>query len=223
MRVKKNQSKKQSSKSTPKKQGAVEQMPELVFNPMSTENTPTVSEEITTDAVVANEPIAEATAPLSKTIEQQNAEKAMEKVVGNDDFIMPELSSKNRTEIVDTLTDGLLKAGEVIINRLPMDEVAKALVQVDEDELDFYEEVTTAEQPETAVEVIAEYAKESLDKYTEEQLKGVEKLMIDYNLETAFIGLRGAEVFLYSIPNTDCGVITITEVTDRLDFLQNEE
>jgi Ca2+-dependent lipid-binding protein len=194
MRVKKNQSKKQSSKSTPKKQGAVEQMPELVFNPMSTENTPTVSEEITTDAVVANEPIAEATAPLSKTIEQQNAEKANE-----------------------------LEAGNVTINRLPMDEVAKALVQVDEDELDFYEEVTTAEQPETAVEVIAEYAKESLDKYTDEQLTGILKVMIDFDLQTAFLGLRGSEVFLYSIPQEDCGVITIEEVKDRLNLPQNEE
>ena len=199
MRVKKTQSKKQPSKITPKKQGAVEQTPELVPNPMSTENTPTVTEEITTDAVVANEPIAEEVAPISKTIEQQNAEKANE-----------------------------LEAGNVTINRLPMDEVAESLVQVDEGNLIAYEEIVGAEQRETApieseLEMTDEYTKESLDKYTDEQLTGILKVMIDFDLQTAFLGLRGSEVFLYSMPQEDCGVITIEEVKDRLNLPQNEE
>jgi hypothetical protein len=199
MRVKKNQSKKQPSKNTPKNQGVVEQMPELVFNPISTENIPMESAETTPDAVVANEPIAEEVAPISKTIEQQNAEKANE-----------------------------LEAGNVTINRLPMDEVAESLVQVDEGNLIAYEEIVGAEQTETApieseLEMTDEYAKESLDKYTDEQLTGILKVMIDFDLQTAFLGLRGSEVFLYSIPQEDCGVITIEEVKDRLNLPQNEE
>jgi hypothetical protein len=214
MRVKKNQTKKQPSKITPKKQGAVEQAPELVFNPINTENTPTVSEETTVDAVVANEPITEESASISKTIEQQNAQKAMEKEVEDTDSILPELSSETPVGAVNPEED-FLKTGEEI-------------ARVDEANLVAYEETIVAEQTESApieseVELPAEQLKESLDKYTEEQLNGVLKVMIDFDLQSAFLGLRGAEVFLYSIPNPDCGMILITEITDRLEFLQNEE
>lgn len=214
MRVKKNQSKKQSSKSTPKNQGAVEQMPELVFNSMSTENTPTVTEETTTATVVNNELIAEEVAPISKTIEQQNAKKAMAKVVGNNDSLLPELTSETPDEVVVTEADLLNQSEET--NR------------IDEGNLIAYEEIVGAEQTETApieseLEMTDEYAKESLDKYTDEQLTGILKVMIDFDLQTAFLGLRGSEVFLYSIPQEDCGVISIEEVKDRLNLPQNEE